>query len=234
LNPFPVLQTGAIRKNGRKGAFKNVAEGAAAILRVSPGTILGCSGENSTPKSSVFFSGIFFHFTYRLKFDELIIVLPLWRLYSRHGNNQAPGRAFSWKSTLDSTGESRSQRCKPLRETVYMTPYELSKTLHKDLSPLAPRLSAALNRALTQIGEGSVLFGLGPGTHENEAISFQETEVIALRQEEEPAAIILKISQALALLEAHSRWKVMLDKKPSRRKDRLELLYTIFRRKDPF
>ncbi len=114
-----------------------------------------------------------------------------------------------------------------------MTPYELSKTLHKELSPVAPRLSAALNRALTEIGEGSVLVGLGPGTHENEAISFQESEVIALRQEE-PAAVILKISQALGLLEAHSRWKVMLDKKPSPQKDRLELLYTIFRRKDRF
>ena len=113
-----------------------------------------------------------------------------------------------------------------------MTPYELSKTLHRDLSPLAPRLSAVLNRALTQIGEGSVLFGLGPGTHQNEAISFQETEVVALRPEEEPAAVLLKISQALALLEAHSRWKVMIDKKPSCRRDRLELLYTIFRQRD--
>jgi len=57
--------------------------------------------------------------------------------------------------------------------------------------------------------------------------------VIALRQEE-PAAVILKISQALGLLEAHSRWKVMLDKKPSPQKGRLELLYTIFRRKGRF
>jgi hypothetical protein len=60
LNPFPVLQTGAIRKNGRKGAFINVAEGPAAILRVSPGTISGCSGENSTQKKfSIFFWDIF-------------------------------------------------------------------------------------------------------------------------------------------------------------------------------
>jgi hypothetical protein len=116
-------------------------------------------------------------------------------------------------------------------ETHPMTPYELSKTLHKDLSPVAPRLSAALNRALTQIGEGSLLVGLGPGSHRDEAVTFQETEVIAL-QREEPAALILKISQALSLLEAHSRWKVVIDKKPSRRKDRLELLYTISRSGD--
>jgi hypothetical protein len=112
-----------------------------------------------------------------------------------------------------------------------MTPYELSKTLHKDLSPVAPRLSAALNRALTQIGEGSLLVGLGPGSHRDEAVTFQETEVIAL-QREEPAAVILKISQALSLLVAHSRWKVVIDKKPSRRRDRLELLYTISRSGD--
>lgn len=114
-----------------------------------------------------------------------------------------------------------------------MTPYELSKTLHKELSPIAPRLSAALNRALTQIGEGSLLVGLGPGSNRDEAFSFQETEVIAL-QREDPAAVILKISQALSLLEAHSRWKVAIDKKPSRQRDRLELLYTISRPVDRF
>lgn len=114
-----------------------------------------------------------------------------------------------------------------------MTPYELSKGLHRELSPIAPRLSAALNRALTEIGEGSLLVGLGPGTNENENISFQETEVIPLRREE-PATVIMKISQALSLLEAHSRWKVLIDKKPTRQKDRLELLYTIFRHKEFF
>ena len=39
-----------------------------------------------------------------------------------------------------------------------MTPYEMAKMIHKDLSPFAPKLSAALNRALIDIGEGSVLW----------------------------------------------------------------------------
>ena len=38
-----------------------------------------------------------------------------------------------------------------------MTPYELAKLMHRELSPIAPRLSAALNRALVDIGEGSML-----------------------------------------------------------------------------
>ena len=40
-----------------------------------------------------------------------------------------------------------------------MTPYELSRELHRDLSPIAPRLATALNRALVDIGEGSVSGG---------------------------------------------------------------------------
>ena len=44
-----------------------------------------------------------------------------------------------------------------------MTPYELSRELHRDLSPIAPRLATALNRALVDIGEGSVLVGLPNG-----------------------------------------------------------------------
>ena len=59
-----------------------------------------------------------------------------------------------------------------------MTPYELSKLIHVELSPIAPRLSAAINRALVDIGEGSALVGLGPGTNENDNVSFQDSETI--------------------------------------------------------
>jgi hypothetical protein len=45
------------------------------------------------PKKRSVFSGILFRFTSGLKFDELIIVLPRSRLYSRQGNNQAIGMA---------------------------------------------------------------------------------------------------------------------------------------------
>ena len=38
-----------------------------------------------------------------------------------------------------------------------MTPYDTAKMIHRELSAFAPRLSAALNRALVDIGEGSKL-----------------------------------------------------------------------------
>jgi len=111
-----------------------------------------------------------------------------------------------------------------------MTPYELAKTMHRDLSPFAPKLSAALNRALLDIGEGSVLVGLGPGTHENEAVSFQESEMIGT-QGNDPANVISKIMQVLSVLENNSSWNVLIDKKPGPGRDTLELMYTLYREK---
>lgn len=111
-----------------------------------------------------------------------------------------------------------------------MTPYELSKTIYRDLSPIAPKLCSALNRALIDIGEGSVLVGLGPGTNENDNVSFQEYESIPLKGAE-PAQILTKINDALQGL-ANSNWKVIIDSKPVRNSDNLELLYTLYRSKD--
>ena len=111
-----------------------------------------------------------------------------------------------------------------------MTPYELAKMIHKDLSPIAPKLSAALNRALIDIGEGSALVGLGPGTHEDDQISFQEMESINVRGNN-PASILSVISGVIWKLEEQTSWKVLVDKKPSADPDTLELLYTIFRSK---
>lgn len=109
-----------------------------------------------------------------------------------------------------------------------MTPYELSRELHRDLSPIAPRLAAALNRALVDMGEGSVLVGLPNGMSASDPASFDERESIAL-QGTEPAAILARITQALMLLENHSSWRVIVDKGKGGRSDHLELLYTLFR-----
>ena len=111
-----------------------------------------------------------------------------------------------------------------------MTPYELAKTLHRELSPFAPRLSAALNRALLEIGEGSILVGLGPGTHENDNVSFQESETIST-QGDDPAHIITRIMTILNLLENNSAWNVLIDKKPRSDKESIELMYTLYREK---
>ena len=111
-----------------------------------------------------------------------------------------------------------------------MTPYDLAKTLHRELSPFAPRLSAALNRALLEIGEGSILVGLGPGTHQDDNVSFQENETISTRGDD-PAHIISKIMQVLQVLENHSSWNVLIDKKPVPGKESVELMYTLYREK---
>jgi hypothetical protein len=109
-----------------------------------------------------------------------------------------------------------------------MTPYELSRELHRELSPVAPRLAAALNRALVDIGEGSRLVGLPAGMSAQDAVSFDERESIPL-QGAEPAAILARITQALAMLENHSSWRVLVDKGAGHRTGQLELLYTLFR-----
>ena len=111
-----------------------------------------------------------------------------------------------------------------------MTPYDLAKTLHRELSPFAPRLSAALNRALLEIGEGSVLVGLGPGTNENDDVTFQESETISTRGDD-PSHIISKIMQVLNILENTSSWNVLIDKKPGSGKETMELMYTLYREK---
>ena len=111
-----------------------------------------------------------------------------------------------------------------------MTPYELSKLIHMELSPIAPRLSAAINRALVDIGEGSVLVGLGPGTNVNDNVSFQESEAINTMGRDSES-VLAKIHEIMWKLEAHSSWKVIIDKKPGRLGGPLELLYTLVRSK---
>lgn len=111
-----------------------------------------------------------------------------------------------------------------------MTPYELAKLIHVELSPIAPRLSSAINRALVDIGEGSRLVGLGPGTNENDNVSFQETETIKATGGEADG-VLAKIHEMMWTLEEHSSWKVIIDRKPGRQGKPLELLYTLVRMK---
>lgn len=114
-----------------------------------------------------------------------------------------------------------------------MTSYDLAKMVHRELSPLAPKLSAALNRALLDIGEGSALVGFGPGTHQNDDVSFQEQESINIRGDD-PANLLFKISAVISKLEEHSSWRVVVDQKPGADRNTIELLYTLFREKPRF
>ncbi|MDL2269768.1 hypothetical protein LJC71_05830 [Desulfosarcina sp. OttesenSCG-928-A07] len=112
-----------------------------------------------------------------------------------------------------------------------MRPYELAKLIHRELSPLCPKLSAAINRALVEIGEGSVLVGLGPGTHESDNISFQESEVIPVSVGDE-SYILSRIHAMMENLETHTSWRVIVDKKSTKPGAPLELLYTLVRTKE--
>lgn len=114
-----------------------------------------------------------------------------------------------------------------------MTPYETAKMIHRELSPIVPKLSAALNRALVDIGEGSMLVGLGAGTHKDDNVSFQEAETIDVKRSD-AADILAKIKGVIGKLEEHSSWKVLIDKKPNPDPDKLQLLYTIFRGQQRF
>jgi hypothetical protein len=103
-----------------------------------------------------------------------------------------------------------------------VTPYELATVLHRELSPVVPKLSAALNRALVDIGEGSSL--VIPG--EPADVSFQETEAVAVA---DGADVLAKIFAVLPMLEQNSRWRVAVDRRRESEPNRLELVYTLFR-----
>ena len=111
-----------------------------------------------------------------------------------------------------------------------MTPYDLSRELHRELAPVAPRLAAALNRALVDLGEGSVLVGLPHGLSAEDDAAFDEHESIDL-QGTEAAHVLSRITQALTLLENHSSWRVIVDKGRLQDTGHLELRYTLFRQK---
>ena len=109
-----------------------------------------------------------------------------------------------------------------------MTPYDLAKHIHTEISTFAPRLSGALNRALLEFGEGSALVGSDGQPLSKESESFQEIEQINAPWRDF-ADIMSKIRSVLMVVEENSSWHVIIDKKPDSDSDKIELLYTIFR-----
>lgn len=110
-----------------------------------------------------------------------------------------------------------------------MTPSELARDLFRELSPVAPKLAAEINRALLDVGGGSVLVGMGPGFHRDDTVTWHATERIDLSGIEAPVALA-RIAQAVARLEEHSSWHVIVDPKPRGTRDtHMDLLYTLMR-----
>ncbi len=113
-----------------------------------------------------------------------------------------------------------------------MTPYELAASLYREISPVAPRLAAALNRALLEIGEGSILVGLPAGMGAGDEVTFSERETLKV-DKEAAAGVLARITQALQLLEGHSSWQVLIDRRGDAPSGQLDLKYTLFRPKVP-
>ena len=66
---------------------------------------------------------------------------------------------------------------------------------------------------------------------ELESLFRKTTPKQASEQQERSQQILAKIHAVMAALEEHSSWKVIIDKKPGRRGNPLELLYTLVRMK---
>lgn len=114
-----------------------------------------------------------------------------------------------------------------------MTPFELVNTIDKEISTHTPKLAAAVNKALLYYGDGSVLVGTGYGRNQNDEISFEESESIAIKAEES-SLVMLKVMHAADLMESHSAWRLIVDVKPADRGGRMELRYTLIRSKALF
>jgi len=110
-------------------------------------------------------------------------------------------------------------------ESTHMTPFELSATLHRELSPVAPKLSAALNRALNVIGEAALI--ITPGKPDD--TTFQETERIQYGADGDGSGILMKILETLEVLENHSTWRVEIERKPGPEPGLMDLRYTLYR-----
>jgi hypothetical protein len=135
-----------------------------------------------------------------------------------HPDYSGPDRSCARDSTVADDLEDRYQ----------MTPYELAKTIYRDVGGVAPKFAAALNRALVDIGEGSLLVGLQPGSHVDDDVTFHETEKISVSGAES-AGVLAKLYAVASSLEEHSSWRIIIDKKPDQSGSNLELLYTFYR-----
>jgi hypothetical protein len=106
-----------------------------------------------------------------------------------------------------------------------MTPSDLARMVHQELSPLLPELSAELNHNLLEVGEGSIILsGQSPKAIE----PYQKAETIRV-QPEQTALVLAKVSNIIEKLETHSNWRIVVERKKSHQPGILELMYTFYR-----
>ena len=77
-----------------------------------------------------------------------------------------------------------------------------------------------------------MLVGLPSGMSAGDDVTFSEREVLKV-DKEAAAGVLARITQALQLLEGHSNWQVIIERKGDAPSGRLDLMYTLFRPKAP-
>ena len=107
-----------------------------------------------------------------------------------------------------------------------MSPFELVNAIDKELDGLAPRLAAAVNKALMYHGEGRIVTSASGDP--NAALTIEESEMI--RSDPDIShKMMLSLMEVSRLLEMNSRWRLIVDTKSPGKGDRTELRYTLVR-----
>lgn len=107
-----------------------------------------------------------------------------------------------------------------------MSPFELVNTINKELDGMAPRLSAAVNKALMYHGEGRIVTSVSGDP--DAALTIEESETF--RSDPDGAhKIMLSLMEISRLMEMNSRWRLIVDTKSPGKGDRMEIRYTLVR-----
>lgn len=107
-----------------------------------------------------------------------------------------------------------------------MSPFELMSAINEQLDGRAPRLSAAINKAVMYHGDGRII--ADPSGNPDAAMTLEEKETV--RAEGDGAhGLMLALVEVSRLLEMNSRWRLIVDTKSPGGAERVELRYTLVR-----
>ncbi|MFP4305765.1 MAG: hypothetical protein ACLFRG_01195 [Desulfococcaceae bacterium] len=107
-----------------------------------------------------------------------------------------------------------------------MSPFELLGAINQELDGQAPKLSAAVNKALMYHGEGRIITDASGNPDPGMTIEEKET----VRAEADGShRLMLALVEATRLLEMNSRWRLIVDVKSPGKDGRTELRYSLIR-----
>jgi len=107
-----------------------------------------------------------------------------------------------------------------------MSPFELLGAINQELDGQAPKLSAAVNKALMYHGDGRVITDASGNLDPSMTIEEEET----VRTEIDGShRLMLALVEVTRLLEMNSRWRLIVDTKSPGKGGRMELRYSLVR-----